>query len=174
MRFFTDEAKNPGGTGFKYLDIQVFLFKETLKSRIIGVLHCSLFHGLLVPATDPDSSEKSDWQVLMAWLEKSENASWLAEQCQKHSLSLRDSSGKGFTGSLTIENGEWVLQRSEQEATPVESVQSFLAEAGKTMDLRIEKQLGKADVIEKKQGIADDLASLIEILVPVYSAVADR
>lgn len=134
----------------------------------------SLFHGLLVPATDPDSSEKSDWQVLMAWLEKSENASWLAEQCQKHSLSLRDSSGKGFTGSLTIENGEWVLQRSEQEATPVESVQSFLAEAGKTMDLRIEKQLGKADVIEKKQGIADDLATLIEILVPVYSAVADR
>jgi len=133
-----------------------------------------LLYGLLVPATDPAKHEKSDWQSLMDWLENAENEAWLTQQCQNHGLSLNDPTGKGFVGELVAENEQWVQQGSDQESTAVASVSSFLRDAGKagTMDLRIEKQLDKATVIEKKQHIAEDLASLFETLMPMYTAAA--
>ncbi len=135
-----------------------------------------LFYGLLVPAPDSSSAEKSDWQSLMTWLEKPENDAWLAKQVRSYDLSLRDLSGQGFSGALVLEDDQWVNRTVDQKAGSVVTLQPFLVNAGQSgdMDLRIEKQIDKSAVIEKKQSIAGDLVSLFAGLLPVYAASADR
>ena len=135
-----------------------------------------LYYGLLVPAPDSSSAGKSDWQALMTWLEKPENDAWLAKQVRSYDLSLRDLSEQGFSGTLAVEDEQWVNRAEDQKEGGVVTLQPFLVTAGQSgaMDLRIEKQIDKAAVIEKKQGIASDLVSLFASLLPVYAASADR
>jgi hypothetical protein len=134
------------------------------------------FYGLLIPAPESSSAEKRDWHSLMGWLEKPENDTWLAKQVRSYDLSLRDLSGQGFTGALVVEGDQWVNRTQDQKKGSVVTLQPFLVNAGQSgaLDLRIEKQIDKAAVIEKKQSIAGDLVSLFASLLPVYAASADR
>jgi hypothetical protein len=134
------------------------------------------FYGLLVPAPDSSSAETHDWQALMTWLEKPENDTWLAKQVRSYDLSLRDLSGQGFAGALVVEDDRWINRAEDHQDGSVVALQPFLVDASQSggMDLRIEKQIDKAAVIEKKQNIAGDLVSLFASLLPVYAASAGR
>lgn len=134
------------------------------------------FFGVHIPAPDPSGTEKSDWHALMAWLDKPENDSWLNKQCISHDLYLCDLSKLGFSGKLAAKKEKWVICDPGKKDVPVESLSAFLTAAGKSgsIDLRIEKQMGKEAAIEKKQTIASDMATLFETLMPVYAGAAER
>ena len=105
-----------------------------------------------------------------------ENDSWLNKQCISHGLYLCDLGKQGFSGKLKAKKEKWVIGGPEKKDAPVESLSAFLTTAGKSgpIDLRIEKQMEKDAVIEKKQTIASDMATLFETLMPVYAGAADR
>jgi hypothetical protein len=130
-----------------------------------------LFYGVHIPTPDPDASGKSDWQTLMTWLERDENDAWLKKQCASHDLCIVDLGGQGFSGKLENREDQWFLAGPDQ---PVASLSTFLADAEKSgaLDLRIEKGMGKADAVEKKQAIAAEIAALFDTLMPLYAAVA--
>ena len=132
--------------------------------------------GIHILAADPSTTEKGDWQALMAWLEKPENNSWVNKQCVSHDLYLCDLTKQGFGGSLEAETDKWVHREPDKKDKAVDSLSAFLMTAGKsgTLDLRIEKCIEKNAAIEKKQSIAEDVASLFESLLPLYAAAADH
>ena len=132
----------------------------------------SLCFGIHVPTTDPSITGENDWYALLKWLGQPENDTWLLEQCASHGLCLFDMGVKGFAGTLETDDGRWVhLPKNE---VPVKSLCGFFdgLDNPDKMDFRIEKRMAKGDVIEKKRGIADDIAGLFESLMPVYSAAA--
>lgn len=134
------------------------------------------FFGVNIPAPDPSGTEKSDWHALMEWLDRPENDSWLNKQCQSHGLYLFDLGKQGFSGKVEAKKEKWGIGGPGKKDAPVESLCAFLTTAGKSgpVDLRIEKQMGKDAVIEKRQTIASDMATLFETLMPVYAGAADR
>jgi hypothetical protein len=100
----------------------------------------------------------------MGWLDKPENNSWLNKQCISHDLYLCDLSKQGFSGKLEAKKEKWVNCLPDKKDAPVKSLSAFLTAAGKsgTIDLRIEKQMGKDAAIEKKQTIASDMATSLK------------
>jgi len=136
----------------------------------------NFFFGVHVPAPDLSVTEKSDWRALMEWLEKPENDSWLNKQCLSHDLYLCDLSKQGFSGKLEAKREKWVNSLPDKKDAPVKSLSAFLSAAGKSgaIDLRIEKQMAKDAVIDKKQAIASEMATLFETLMPVYAGAAER
>jgi hypothetical protein len=134
-----------------------------------------LFYGIHVPVQPPESAETTDWQVIMDWLAKPENDAWLKKQCLSHELSVRDLDQKGFGGTLTPGDEQWMQSAAGEEASGVGSLGAFLSATGKNgeLNLRIEKFIPKDAVVEKKKTIADDLAALFESLMPMYAAVAE-
>ncbi len=133
----------------------------------------SLCFGIHIPTADPSDSGKTDWIALQKWLDRPENNARLLERFASHGLFLFDLGRKGFSGTLEADKDQW-MHRSEKSETPVTSLNGFLSgidNPGK-MDLRIEKRMAKEDAIEKKQSVADDIARLFEILLPVYTAAA--
>ncbi len=134
-----------------------------------------LFYGVTVPAATSTDTPTSDWHRLMKWLTKPENDAWLKKQCQSHDLYLCDLSKQGFRGNIAPKEEQWVNMQAETSETNLESLSAFLSASVKSdnMDLRIQKRIDKATAIEKKQGIAGDMATLFETLMPIYLAVAD-
>jgi hypothetical protein len=135
----------------------------------------ALFCGIHVPCPEPAKTEETDWSVFLKWLEKEENNAWLAKQCNVHGLYLSDLNQKGIKGRLEYKDDHWVHIIGEKEAV-VESLYDFLNDSGKSgaMSLRIEKEVEKEAVIEKKQAIAVDIAAMFESLMPLYVAIASR
>lgn len=134
-----------------------------------------LFYGLTVPAPTSTDTPASDWHRLMDWLTKPENDAWLKKQCQSHDLYLCDLGKQGFRGNIAPKEELWVNVQPETSEINLESLSAFLSACVKSdgMDLRIQKQIDKATAIEKKQGIAGDMATLFETLMPIYVALAD-
>jgi len=130
-----------------------------------------LCFGLHIPGSNPEAGEKSDWNLLLAWLKKPENDSWLKKQCNSHGVCLRDLGEKGFRGTLEHRDDQWV-HAGPDEAVP--SLSEFLSAAGEsgTLDLRIEKQVDKKAAVGQKQDIAVDMVVFFEAMMPIYAAMA--
>jgi hypothetical protein len=130
--------------------------------------------GIHLPATNPEADAQGDWPKLLAWLEKPENDSWMKKQCGSHALCLTDAGNKGFLGDLEAREDQWVHLLPDDSEAVVDSLPAFLSEAAANgpLDLRIETRLEKASAVEKKQGIADEMAVLFESMMPLYAAGA--
>lgn len=153
--------------------------QESLKDQakfFVRVEEANLYYGIQFFSPEGSNSKVNDWQVLMNWLEKSENVSWLIRKIDADSLVVRDVGKKGFTGDLMPKKKRWVYVDPDNKKTNVDSIQSFLSDAAKSsvVDLRIEKKLEKDDAIGKKEGLAMDVAELFNLLMPLYDNVATR
>lgn len=132
--------------------------------------------GIHLPGPVPTASTQGDWQPLMTWLETAENAAWLTDVSKAHELVIRDLSGDGFAGVLESQEEGWVHRTEAETVTPVEALRSFLMDRGNAavLELSIEKRLPKAAAIERQQHIAEDIAALFDVLMPLYGAAAQR
>jgi hypothetical protein len=135
-----------------------------------------LAFGVHIPASDRAGFDKSDWQAVLAWLDKPENDSWLNKQCGAHDLRLCDLGQHAFSGTLEASQDRWVRRGAGKKDAPIESLSAYLAAAGESgaLDLRIEKRVSKEVAIEKKNHIAGEMAALFETLMPLYAAAAGR
>lgn len=134
-----------------------------------------LYFGLTVPAPVSPETDASDWHRLMDWLAKPENDAWLKKQCLAHELYLCDLGKQGFSGKIEPKEDQWVNEQAEKSESGLEPLSAFLSACVNSngMDLRFQKQIDKKTAIDKKQGIAGDMATLFETLMPIYAAIAD-
>ena len=132
----------------------------------------NLFFGFYFERSDQETDTKKDWNAFINWLKNAENDSWLNKVASKHDLSICDVKEQGaFAGTITSAGGKWWLSNEGQEQE-IESLADFLDSLtdGTWVDLQIAKVVEKEDVVPRGTEIADDIAGLFELLMPLYEA----
>ena len=135
--------------------------------------HC-LYFGLDIEQFNQKEDGKDDWNAFTAWLRDAKNDSWLNEVVCKHDLSIYDMKEEGAFGSSIISaGGKWRLLNEAQEQE-IESLPDFLDDlTGNTLvGLQFVKTVEKGQVVTRGVEIADDIAQLFEVLMPLYEATA--
>jgi hypothetical protein len=110
----------------------------------------------------------------MAWLRDAENESWLHKLVSEQDLSIYDIKGEGaFTGTIVSGGEKWRWSNEDQEQE-IESLAGFLDGLTDSawVDLQIAKIVDKDEVVTRDVEIADDIARLFEMLMPLYEASA--
>ena len=133
-----------------------------------------LYFGFYVERSDQEEDTKKDWNAFIAWLSNTENDSWLNKVASKHDLSICDVKEQGaFAGAITSAGGKWRLSNKGREQE-IESLADFLENLTDSLwvDLQIAKIVEKAEAVPRGVEIADDIARLFELLMPLYEASA--
>jgi hypothetical protein len=133
-----------------------------------------LYFGFCVERSDQEEDTKEDWNAFITWLRNAENDSWLNKVTSKHDLSICDVKEQGaFAGTIISVGKKWCLSNKGREQE-IESLADFLDSLtdGTWVDLQIAKIVEKAEAVPRGVEIADDIARLFELLLPLYEASA--
>ncbi|MCK4729388.1 MAG: hypothetical protein KAT27_10710 [Desulfobacterales bacterium] len=133
-----------------------------------------LYFGLCIERSNQGKDAKDDWNAFIAWLRDAKNDSWLNKVVYEHDLSIYDIKEEGaFTGTIMSAGGKWRLFNEGQEQE-IESLADFLDDLTDStwVDLQIAKIVEKDEVVTHGVEIADDIARLFEMLMPLYEASA--
>lgn len=133
-----------------------------------------LYFGLCIERSNQGKDAKDDWNAFIAWLRDAKNDSWLNKVVYEHDLSIYDIKEEGaFTGTIMSAGGKWRLFNEGQEQE-IESLADFLDDLTDStwVDLQIAKMVEKDEVVTHGVEIADDIARLFEMLMPLYEASA--
>jgi hypothetical protein len=133
-----------------------------------------LYFGLDIERSNQEKDAKDDWNAFIAWLRDAENDSWLNKVLSEHDFSIYDMKEEGsFTGTIMSAGGKWRLFNEGQEEE-IESLADFLDDLTDStwVDLQMAKTVKKEEVVTRGVEIADDIAGLFEMLMPVYEASA--
>jgi hypothetical protein len=131
-----------------------------------------LCFGFYVERSEQEEDTRRDWDAFIAWLRDAENESWLKKQASKHDLSIFDVKEEGaFAGAITSTGKKWSLSNKDGEQE-IESLPNFLNDLtdNPCVDLQIAKIVEKNKVLPRGIDIADDIAGLFELLMPLYEA----
>jgi len=131
-----------------------------------------LYFGLCIERSNQEKDAKDDWNAFITWLRNAENDSWLNEVASKHDLSICDVKEEGaFAGIITSDGGKWRLS-NKRKKQKIESLADFLDGLADStrVDLQIAKIVKKKEVVSRGVEIADDIAQLFELLLPLYEA----
>jgi hypothetical protein len=131
-----------------------------------------LYFGFYVERSDQEKDTKKDWNAFVTWLRDAENDSWLNEVASKHDLSICDVKEQGaFAGTIMSAGGKWCLSNEGHEQE-IESLADFLDSLTDStwVDLQIAKIVEKDEAVARGVEIADDIARLFELLMPLYEA----
>ena len=88
-------------------------------------------------------------------------------------LSIYDNE-EAFTGIITSVKGKWRLSGKGKKKQEIESLADFLDSLtdGTGVDLQIAKIVEKGKVVPRGVEIAEDIAKLFALLMPLYEASA--
>lgn len=131
-----------------------------------------LYFGFDIERSNQEEDAKDEWNAFMAWLRDAENDSWLNKVVSEHNCSIYDMKEEGaFTGAIMSAGGKWRLFNEGQEEE-IESLADFLDDMPDStwVDLQIAKIVEKDEVVTHGVEIADDIARLFEMLMPLYEA----
>ncbi len=136
-----------------------------------------LYYGFYIERSDKEDDPRKDWNGFILSLKDPNRESWLREVASANGLTLYDPKKRcAFEGHLQASENGWRLVNGKEEKE-IPSLADFLEQVpdGKWLDLQICKQLDKAEAIEKGGQIAEDIARLFELLMPLYqSSLAHR
>ena len=133
-----------------------------------------LYFGLDIERSNQAMDAQDDWNPFIAWLRDAKNDSWLNKVVSEHNLSIYDIKEEGaFTGTIMSAGGKWRLFNEGQEQE-IESLADFLDDLTDStrVDLQIAKIIEKDEVVTRGVEIADDIARMFEMLMPLYEASA--
>ncbi|MBW1743204.1 MAG: hypothetical protein JRJ47_07200 [Deltaproteobacteria bacterium] len=133
-----------------------------------------LYVGVDIGRSNEEKDVNNDWNAFMAWLRDAENESWLQKLVSEQDFSICDIEEEGaFAGIITSDGKKWRLSNEGQEQE-IESLADFLD--GLTDSTRVDLQIAKIvendEVVPRGIEIADDIARLLEMLMPLYEASA--
>jgi hypothetical protein len=135
-----------------------------------------LYFGLDIERPDQAMDAQDDWNPFIAWLRDAKNDSWLNKLVSEHDFSIYDMNKEGsFTGTIMSGGGKWRLFNEGQEQE-IESLADFLDDLTDStrVDLQIAKIIEKDEVVTRGVEIADDIARMFEMLMPLYEALCHR
>ena len=129
--------------------------------------------GFCIGGSDQTMDAKDDWNAFIIWLRDPENESWLKEIVSEHDCSVYEiEKGHVFAGTISLAAGTWRLSNQDHERE-IESLVDFLdglTNEGTPVDFLIAKTVEKDKVVTRGIKIADDIARLFELLMPLYEA----
>jgi hypothetical protein len=139
----------------------------------------SIQYGFFVerpPAGEEDS--RADWDAFLSWLAEAENEEWLRETAAAHELILFDPNDdeKGesaFQGEIQPAEAGWRLDEAKE---PLGLLSEFLESLPprKPASLMIARRLEKEEAMARGADIANDIAGLFEVLLPLYEAATEH
>lgn len=130
--------------------------------------------GYSVERLVQESDKKQDWDGFVIWLSIPENDVWLRSDAEKQSLTVNleiTMDNLTRTDTLTSTGESWL-----RESRGVEKEYSTLAEylnllsQETEISFKVVKTMSKNDVVEKGIGVVDDISSVFNHLMPIYSA----
>jgi hypothetical protein len=129
------------------------------------------------PAATDDSTQP-DWDAFLEWLDVPENEQWVRETAVAEGLTLYDHNddekgGSAFPGEIQPAENGW---RHEGHAGEIPRLSEFLdgLPPRKPASLMIARHVEKADAMARGADIANDIAGLFEILMPLYQAATSH
>ena len=135
-----------------------------------------LYFGLDIERSNQAMDAQDAWNPFIAWLRDAKNDSWLNKVVSEHDFSIYDMNKEGsFTGTIMSGGGKWRLFNEGQEQE-IESLADFLDDLTDStrVDLQIAKIIEKDEVVTRGVEIADDIARMFEMLMPLYEALCHR
>ena len=136
----------------------------------------SLYFGLDIERSNQTMDAQDDWNPFIAWLKDAKNDSWLNKVVSEHDFSIYDMNKEGsFTGTIMSGGGKWRLFNEGQEQE-IESLADFLDDPTDStrVDLQIVKVIEKDEAVTRGVEIADDIARMFEMLMPLYEDLCHR
>ena len=133
-----------------------------------------LYYGLCIGGSNQTMDAKDDWNAFIAWLRDPKNESWFNRVVSEQDFSIYDIKEEAFFGIITSAGGKWRLSDKGQEQE-IESLADFLdglTNNSTGVDLQIAKNVEKDKVVTCGAEIAEDIAQLFEMLMPLYEASA--
>ena len=130
----------------------------------------SMNYGFCVVRPDDQSGYSKDWDSFAGWLRQGENDRALQSLVIENELAVYDFADSKKAALLPSE-GRWrvvggdVPQDVDTLVAHIESVPPT-----KRIDLAIARRTSKEDVLKRGQDIADDIAALFVVLMPLYQA----
>jgi len=131
-----------------------------------------LYFGCCVGVSGQENDAIDDWHAFITWLRDANNESWLNKVVSEHDLSIYDVKDEpAFTGAITSIGDKWRLSGEGQEPE-IESLVGFLDNLPDStcVALQIAKIVEKEKVVTRGVKIADDIARLFGLLLPLYEA----
>jgi hypothetical protein len=135
-----------------------------------------LYFGLDIERSNQAMDAQDDWNPFIAWLRDAKNDAWLNKVVSEHDFSIYEMNKEGsFTGTIMSAGGKWRLFNEGQEQE-IESLADFLDDLTDStrVDLQIAKIVEKDEVVTHGVEIADDIARMFEMLMPLYEALCHR
>lgn len=131
-----------------------------------------LYYGFYIERSEKEDDPRKDWNAFLLWMKDPNRESWLREVALANSLSVYDHKPRGsFKGVIHPSETAWrlVVGKEEQEVPSLADYLEGLPERT-WIDLQICKTVPKAEALEKGEQLAEDIARLFEILMPLYRA----
>ncbi|MDM8541558.1 hypothetical protein QUF90_10770 [Desulfococcaceae bacterium HSG9] len=139
--------------------------------------HTDLSYGFYIERGDQDSETSSDWNAFIAWLKKENNEAFLNKLVIEHHLRIDHQSGKSAIAQIDAHDGKWNVKKishEEGEKEDIGALADFFDKipASAALNLRIHQKTAKAEILARGEEIADDIAALFDVLMPLYEASA--
>lgn len=132
-----------------------------------------LKYGFCIERSNKIDDPNHDWKKFVAWLELDGNEKKLNSICKSSDLGIGISE-QGFNDNVSkieIETNKdaWILKNENKEIT---SLYNYLNElpGNRWIELNVFKTLKKDNVISKQTMISEEIASVFEVLMPLYGA----
>lgn len=135
----------------------------------------SIQYGFFIErAPASDDASQPDWDAFMEWLGAPENEDWLRETVAAQELVLYDHNDDqkeecAFPGEIHPAETGWRLDGSTEEIPRLSKFLDGLP-SRKPASLMIARRVAKADAMARGADIANDIAGLFELLMPLYEA----
>jgi hypothetical protein len=131
--------------------------------------------GFYIERPDDNHNTSADWEAFIAWLRADENDQWLRGVALEEGLEVYDTHQSCFGGVIRARETDWAVEGSSvrKSASSLGAcIDSWPASAW--LHLMIAKRIPKADAVARASAIAQDVAKLLDRLLPLYDAAVTR
>jgi hypothetical protein len=129
----------------------------------------NLYYGLTVER--PDAAEtKNEWDNFMSWLKDRENERRLNHIAAENDIYIYDSERKCFSDVIRPCDGIW--KAGEKDIVSLPEFFDNLSQMFRT-EINIAKIVNKEYALSRNENIIEDIALLINTLLPVYQSVTE-
>jgi hypothetical protein len=134
----------------------------------------SLFiFGFCVKRPGKKEVESANWAAFDKWVRDPVNDQWIREIALDEGLEIYNGSQKDGKDVIRPQKDGWAAKGSRpMSKASVGDIIDVLSEDAR-LNFVIAKQIPKADAIEKKKAIAEEVARLFNRLLPLYEGVVD-
>ncbi len=142
-------------------------------SRLFArVDHASLKFGFYAVRPDDTEGTSKDWETLLEWLKDEKNDHILHSLASEYELTTHLRTPSTLTELEALEEG-WHIKSGIKEQT-VDTLTACIdaMPANCQIELELARTIENAAAVSRGTNIADDIAELIMVLIPVYRVVS--